>query len=147
MADFTFLRNTRCDGFNLMATASFQVLGNQKIPTIFWLQHNDGQAHSNFLHSVAQDPDYDFCLISMFHEKTWWKSCMNFSCEYLISSSRGKIISRLNKGDHGIRHYQLFGQPAFVSISKVSGLLNLHNCTHLDKIQYLSAPLQSRAFS
>ncbi len=28
MADFTFLRNTRCDGFNLVATASFQVLGN-----------------------------------------------------------------------------------------------------------------------
>ena len=28
MADFTFLRKTRCDGFSLMAAASFQDLGN-----------------------------------------------------------------------------------------------------------------------
>ncbi len=64
MADFTFLRNTRCDGFNLMATASFQVLGNVNSGNLLV---NGGQAHTNFLRSVARDPDYDFCLISMFH--------------------------------------------------------------------------------
>jgi hypothetical protein len=35
MADLTFLRNTRCDGFSLMATASFQDLGNVNNGNLF----------------------------------------------------------------------------------------------------------------
>ncbi len=35
MADLTFLRKTRCDGFSLMAAASFQDLGNVNNGNLF----------------------------------------------------------------------------------------------------------------